>query len=223
MTMGELMDAFRARAFDTVVPYLWSDDEVREYADDAENEAAERARLLRDSTTAEICEVEVVADTAAYILDSRILSVERAKLDLGSSPLSLTSTPAMDAENGRWESCTGTPSRMVLDAEQGTWKATLNPTPQVNDTLRLQVYRLPIALLSTDESNIPEIHPRLHIRLVDWMMARAYRKQDAETRDELKAQEHEAIFESAFGRRIDANVRRKQEDLVPSVVQFREF
>ena len=242
MTLGDLIDVFRARAFDTKEPYLWSDAEVREFADDAENEAAERARLIKDSTTTAICQVAVVANTAAYALDSRVISVERAKLDSQSVPLVLSSTQAMDQNMGvrprdwrasssnwvggiagGWEARQGTPNTAVLDAEGPGWKLMLSPIPTKADTLRLQVYRLPLVALSTSEANTPEIPLRLHIRLVDWMVYRAYSKQDAETFDREKAAQAEATFTSAFGQRIDANARRKQEDRTSSVVQFREF
>jgi hypothetical protein len=242
MNLGDLINVFRQRSFDTKDPQLWSDDELAEFADDAEAEAAERARLIRDSTTEAICQIIVGANTAAYLLDPRILSVERAKLDSVAVPLALSSTPAMDQNMGNrprdwrsfsgnwaggigggWEDRQGTPSIAVLDAEGAGWKLTLSPRPTKADVLRLQVFRLPLQPLSTDGDNVPEIPPRLHVRLVDWMMYRAYSKQDAETFDAGIAAKHEAIFTAAFGPKIDANTRRKQEDRTSSVVQFREF
>lgn len=240
MTRAELFAAFRNRNADTSLPYLWSDAELQEFLDDGHNEAAERGRLLRDSTTAAICTIAVTANTASYVLDQRILSVERAKLDSRTAPLRLSSTPAMDGRagafprdwrvngvwrpviGGDWTTQQGTPFVLVLDAEGARWKATLAPIPVVDDVLRLQVFRLPLYCLDDDEDE-PEIPYRLHIRLVDWMEHRAYAKKDADTYDERRSLTAEAVFASAFGQRIDANVRRKQEDLTPSVVQFREF
>ena len=244
MDAGQLLSIFRSRVHDNVAPYLWSDPEAIEFLNDAQNEAAERARLLRDSTTAEICTVAVTAGTAVYLLDRRIISVERAKLDSQRLPMQITSTPEMDgprsatrpgwpqqwrangtwlADSGAgWETQTGTPYFLVLDAEGDRWKARLAGVPTANDTLRLQVFRLPLADIE-DEDDEPEISPRLHIRLVDWMEYRAYSKKDTETYDEKLAARAAGAFESAFGERIDANVRRKQEDRSPSVVQFREF
>lgn len=244
MDAGQLLAVFRARVHDTVAPYLWADVEAIEFLNDAQNEAAERANLLRDSTTAEICQISVVAGTAVYLLDPRIISVERAKLDSQRQPMQITSTPAMDgprsasrpgwpqqwrangtwlADSGAgWETQTGTPYFLVLDAEGDRWKATLAGIPIVNDTLRLQVFRFPLADIE-DEADEPEIPARLHVRLVDWMEYRAYSKKDTETYDEKLAARAAGAFESAFGERIDANVRRKQQDRTPSVVQFREY
>jgi hypothetical protein len=222
MNRLQLIDVFRARAFDTAAPYLWSDDEVQEYLDDAHNEAADRALLLRDTTTAEICEIAVEAGTASYELDPRILRVERAKLDLGRRPLEITSIAVLDSQLPGWASMTGRPGMVAIEAEGAGWLATLVGKPVEADTLRLHVYRLPLASLAADACE-PEIPSRLHVRLVDWMMFRAYSKKDAETQDATKASEHAAMFTTAFGERIDSNVRRKQHDNAPRVTAFREF
>ena len=242
MTIDELLDACRKRLQDTAEPYLWSDEEIIEFADDAENEAAERASLLRDTTTAAICEVDVVAGTAAYLLDARILRVERAKLDLGTVPLSLSSTAAMDRGAGvtprdwrtqslswqsggagaGWEQRTGTPALALIDREGSAWKLRLVPIPVVDDTLRLHVIRTPLVPMSTSDGS-PEIPVRLHIRLLDWMVHRAYSKQDAETFDQAKADKAETDFTRTFGERIDANARRKQDDRAPCTTVFQEF
>lgn len=242
MTLDDLVDVFRARMRDTAEPPLWTRAEVVEFADDAENEAAERASLLRDTTTAAICEVDVVAGTAAYTLDDRILRVERAKLDLGTVPLSLSSTAAMDRGAGvtpkdwrtqslswqsggadaGWEQRTGTPALALIDREGAAWKLRLVPIPVVDDTMRLHVIRLPLEPLSVSDGS-PEIPARLHVRLVDWMVYRAYSKQDSETFDRTKASEAEAAFTRSFGECIDANARRKQDDRAPCVTVFQEF
>lgn len=236
MNRADLIAVFRDRVGDAVEPFLWSDDNVQEYLDDAHNEAAERARLIKDSLTAAICTIAVVANTAAYLLDPRILSVERAKLDLQRLPLELTSTPALDGgssafagrSNGYsfttglavgWETATGAPVSAALDDEGGRWKLTLVPIPTAADTLRLQVFRLPMASL-TDDNATPEIPSRLHIRLVDWMEHRAFSTHDLEQRDEQRAADAAAIFTTAFGERIDSNARRKQEDLQPATTRF---
>jgi hypothetical protein len=218
----QLFDTFRARAFDTERPYLWSDDELQEFLDDAHNEAAERGLLLRDATTAEICEVAISAGTAAYPLDPRILVVIRAKLDSQTRPLEVTSTPALDRCDPGWESRSGSVNAIAIDAEGAGWTATLVGPPTAAGTLRLHVFRLPLESIDGDTDE-PEINPRLHVRLVDWMMARAYAKKDAETQDDAKAAQHEAIFTSAFGQRVDANARRKQYDRAPTTTTFREF
>jgi hypothetical protein len=60
MTVDELRTLFRNRTQDTAKPYLWSDEEVFEYMDDAQNEACRRAHLLVDSRS-EVCEANIAA------------------------------------------------------------------------------------------------------------------------------------------------------------------
>jgi hypothetical protein len=223
VTRDQIIDAFRRGVFDTVKPYLWSNDDAEEYLEDALAEACERALLLRDSMTPEICTLTIAAGVSTYLLDKRIIEVTRAKLDSASVPLVLTSTEALDRGERGWQSYgEAGVTHLALDAEGKRWKATLVGTPSAADVLRTTVHRMPLRALC-DGKDVPEIPDRLHIRLVDWMRHRAYLKQDAETMDAKKADDAAAAFASAFGPRIDANARRTQRDLGPSVIQFAEF
>jgi hypothetical protein len=47
----------------------------------------------------------------------------------------------------------------------------------------------------------PEIDVQYHLGLVDWMLHRAYSKQDSETLDKGKAKEHLERFTKRFGER----------------------
>ncbi len=57
---------------DNVSPQLWSDLELKRYANEAEVEACRRSELLFDSTTPDVCQIAVVADVATYPLHSKI-------------------------------------------------------------------------------------------------------------------------------------------------------
>lgn len=180
-------------------PYLWSDDDLSEYLDDAQREAAERSVLLRDSRTPEVCQITVAANVAAYELDHRIIEVLRAKLDLQTRPLTLTTTEALDIDYPGWESKEADePQMLAIDREGDAWTAMFVPPPSAADVLRLQVHRLPLEPTIKDDCE-PEIHERLHIKLIDWMVHRAYLKDDGETLDTDKAEKAEKAFEMTFG------------------------
>ena len=213
MNRAQLFDAFRSRSHDIAAPYLWSDDELQEYLDDAENEATERALLLRDSETPEICEVVIAAGIATYALDSRVLEVLRAKLDIHIRPLGLTTTEGLDRDWPAWDvEVAGEPKCLAIDALGAEWQARLVPPPSVATVLRLHVYRLPLTPLGSDKC-APEIHPRLHIKLLDWMCYRAYSKHDAETKNDEKAMNYAAAFAANFGPKHDAKANRAQHDM----------
>ena len=51
MTLEELIASFREDATDKVGPYLWEDETVTRWLNEAQDEAAVRARLLLDDST----------------------------------------------------------------------------------------------------------------------------------------------------------------------------
>lgn len=215
MTRDELLEAFRRRTKDQRQPYLWSGDDFDEYLTDAQNEAAERANLLRDTDTPEICELAIEADRAEYDLDCRVLEVLRAKLDSQQRPLSLTTTEAMDLDRRGWdgdEQSSGPPRRLVIDPLGAGWRARLDPVPSTDDMLRLQVYRLPLEPVKGAGKCVPEIHERYHIKLLDWVCFRAYSKHDSQTRNEELAAAYAADFAATFGEKRDAHTGRREHD-----------
>lgn len=222
MTRQQLIDAFRARVRDIKVPYLWDDaTELQEFLDDAHNEAAERALLLRDTTTPEICEIAIEAGLATYDIDPRVLQVLRATLDGERRPLRLSTTDAMDIDWPGWDSedDPGTPECIVIDpVAGGGWQARLVRPPESATIMRLQVYRLPLESIAKDNDE-PEIHARLHIKLTEWMAYRAYSKKDAETQDDEAAAEAAAAFAATFGPKRDVRSNAAQHDMQFPVVR----
>lgn len=201
MRLNDLIQIFRAEVDDAVTPYLWSDDELIEYANDAELEACRRSRLIVDSSTAAICQIAVVAGTATYALDPRVLFVRRARLT-GLLPLKRKNMQDMDIQYPGWEdAAAGTPSAFIPDFETG--KIRLYPTPDAAATLNLMVVRDPLAEMN-DDSDTPEIAARYHRSLRFWMMHRAYLKKDADANDPKKAAESLALFEQEFGKKSSA-------------------
>ena len=196
MKLREIVEVFRYEVDDLAEPFLWSDEELIDYANDAENEAARRGRLLIDSTTPAVRQIAVLAGTASYALDPRVIFVRRAKLASRTLILARRSQRDMDECIPGWESHTGTVCDYLTDCDTG--KVRLYRTPTVDDTLNLSVVRLP--LMATKKlDDTPEIHPRFHRNLRHWMKFRAYSKQDAETRDEKKAADGLALFVQEFG------------------------
>ncbi len=182
---------------------LWSLEEWTEYANDAENEACIRANLILDRTSA-LAVIAVLSGTATYSIDEKILLIKRAKLSSGAEPLVKTSRRVLDATYPNWETDTGTVRSWLPD---GSNKITLYKSPLANATLNLMISRLPAAamLLADKLTDTPEIDTQYHQGLVDWMLHRAYSKQDAETLDLGKAKEHLARFTKRFGERPPAS------------------
>lgn len=80
MTLEELVAAARLKLDDAVLPYLWTTDELVNYANEAEREACRRANLIVDRTTAAYCRIAVVAGKYLYTLPNKILQVRSTYL-----------------------------------------------------------------------------------------------------------------------------------------------
>jgi hypothetical protein len=183
---------------------LWSLDEWTEYANDAENEACIRGNLIIDKSTA-LTSIAVLSGIGTYSIDEKILEIRRVKLASGTEPLVKTSKKVLDATYPNWETDTGTVRSWFHD---GTNKITLYKLPNTATTMSLMVSRLPLVpmTLANKLTESPEVDAMYHQGLVDWMLLRAYSKQDTETLDKGKAKEHLTRFTKRFGERPEVAV-----------------
>lgn len=160
-----------------------------------------------------IVDIVVLAGKAVYTLDSRILKITSAHLDILNENLTATDRGTLDRtwrgdidESGSgWNNAVSNPYMFI----ESKGKIRLVGIPTANDTLRLTVFRLPLADMDSPDDE-PEIRVERHYELLDGMLARAYMKNDSETYNPDKSAEHEASFTRHFGAKIDANVLRKQ-------------
>jgi hypothetical protein len=206
MNLNELIIAAQNQADEVIdkPDLLWSLSEWTEYANDAENEACIRANLILDQTSA-LAVITIVSGTAIYSIHEKILLIKRAKLSSGTEPLVKTSRRVLDATYPNWEVESGTVRSWLPDS---TNNIRLYKSPTANTTLNLMISRLPLEpMLLADKLTVsPEIDVQYHLGLTDWMMHRAYSKQDSETLDKGKAKEHLLRFTKRFGERPAASV-----------------
>jgi len=196
MNAGDIIRLFRIQNNDLEAPYKWSDEALFLYLNEAEKEAARRARLLIDSTTAAVCTINVLANTPSYPLHESVIFVRRAKLASRNRPLQQISHLDLDDTGMDWESATGTIEAYMTDFETDTLR--LWRTPLVVDTLSLTVVRTPLTPMN-DVTDTPEIKSRYHEKLVHWMRYRAYSIDDDEIKDTSKAAAAYSLFEEEFG------------------------
>jgi len=209
MTLEDLIQTFRVLADDQAEPYLWADDDIAGWITEAENEACVRAGLLVDEETDEVAVLEVEADTAWLDLSPLVLEVTRAVLDSTAARLRVEDPAMLDRLNPGWETATGTPEGYYLDGA----RLRLIPTPTADDTLRLRVRRLPLAPLTTDDTDAePEIPPEHHRGLLDWALFRAYSHRDPDSVEPALAARCLQDFEARFGLRPSAYARRQRRE-----------
>jgi hypothetical protein len=201
MQLLDLIALFRSEADDLSEPYLWPDSDLRDYANDAQNEACRRARLLVDGNNTDVVGYEIMAGQSVVVLDPRVLFVRRARFD-GKAPLRRMTMQDMDALNPLWENAPpGTPRCYITDFETGS--LLLWPRAEAATYLYLLVVRDPLQQMVEDQDS-PEIAARYHRSLVFWMLFRAYNKQDSEANDPKKALNSLALFEQEFGKKSAA-------------------
>lgn len=217
MELSELVAQYRVDADDLVAqPYLSTTPQVVGWINEAEEEAAIRARLLFDSSTPEVCEIEVdaaavTAGTRVYALHEAVFQITRAMfVPEGTTTeyeLYLTDRVEQDRRHPGWRARVDIPAQAIHDDT----KLELGCKPSVAGTIRIECYRTPLVKIQDSETSTPEIHRTHHRYLIHWVLHRAYSRPDSELYDPKRAALEEARFTEHFGIRPDANNRRNVE------------
>jgi hypothetical protein len=208
MKVEELLRRFRVLAKDTVDPYLWSDDHVADWLNDAQAQACIRGRLIREDELAEVCRIELTAGKHTYplhpaayeIICLRILrAVDRPR------PVHLVSREWLDAERPGWREDDRAAELAIQD------DTTLRIVGKVDagDVLALECYRLPLKDLTADNDQAsPEIHRGHHEHLIQWALHKAFSIPDSEGFDPDRSGLAERAFTAYFGPMPDSDLRR---------------
>lgn len=203
MKLEDLIALYRAQSMDKQqstgsASDVFCDDELLTiYANEGQDEACRRGQLLRDSLSP-MCTVAFMAGAEAVPLDARVIKVMRAHID--GQPVDAVEVDQMDQVMPGWQyrDATGRPSRLVSGLTTGMLH--LWPRPDQAGSLRLTVQRLPLKPMKADTDK-PEIRPELHAGLVDWMLYRAYSREDTDLHNDAKAAIALRRFEAEFGRK----------------------
>lgn len=207
MTLTGLIEQFRLESGDRVKKYFWSDQEVIAWFNEAVTEAAIRGRLLHESADQTICQIDTKAGVGTYFPHASLFEIDYlAHSEAGAchrNTLPIVSVERLDVLMPGWRERTGRPRYAV----QGDASLRLAPTPEVDGTLYLEGYRLPVSKLKEDEDE-PEINAAHHRHLVYWVLHRAFNVPDAERFDPKRSAESLDAFERYFGSRVDSDLRR---------------
>jgi len=200
MNLSDMIAAYREEAHDIASPPFMSDTRLAQLATEAQNEACRRAGLIRDSISS-FCAASITAGDPMVELDDRIIDVLRVRTSTQSYPLSITWSTSLDSTRPGWEVEIGDPTAYLTDYQTGYIR--LYPTPTKDADLLMTVSRLPLNALEGD-SDEPEIRKDYHPALVQWMLYKAYAKQDVDLFDPRKSSLALAEFEKEFGRKVSA-------------------
>lgn len=218
MNLSQLIERFRSASNDKVEPYFWSDEEVTQWLNDAEIEAAVRGRLIHESDNSSMCSITVVGGKSVYPLHAAIYELTNITLldeSLHShTPIKLISTEALDGVMPGWRFSTGNPAYAV----QMDRSIRLVPTPMATGRVHVEGYRMPKREME-DVDDFPEINHAHHRHLVCWALHKAFSIPDAELFDSKRAELAEQEFTKYFGLPPDSDLRRITREDVPHHVQ----
>ena len=196
----------RLLAQDTTLPYLWQDEDIDDWLNEAQQEAAIRARLLRATPASHpaLCEYTMAAGETAITVPDQLYEISHQGWNAGGErrPLKVVSRGWMDTTlPGRRAMPAAGPDYLVQDRQA----LEVVPAPSADGAVLIEGYRLPEPMdLDADEPRIPLAH---HIHLVQWALHIGYSLPDAETLNPGKSQTAEAEFTRYFGARPDADLR----------------
>lgn len=196
----------RLLAQDTTLPYLWQDEDIDDWLNEAQQEAAIRARLLRATPASHpaLCEFSLTAGETAIALPEQLYEISYQEWVIGAErrPLKLVSREWMDTTLPGWRAMpAGEPDYLVQDRQA----LEVVPPPIAAGAVLIEGYRLPEPMGGDDEE--PDIPLAHHIYLVQWALHVGYSMPDAEMFNAGKSAAAEAEFTRYFGARPDADLR----------------
>lgn len=187
-----IVELFRKDVSDETKPYLWSDDEVFGYLNDAQETLVREIGGIADST-GPVTQIEVDAEQENAKFSELILKVRGAYLASTGAPIKVLNYENLEREGYRLDGRVGTLRAIVTGMDEGV--IVLLDRPSVADTIRLIVDRMPREVIDIDHAPQElEVDEKHHRKLIIGMKALAYDKQDAETFDKRKAKEFSDQF-----------------------------
>lgn len=169
--------------------FLWTDEALIRYIRDAEEKFAAQTLCLRDSKTAAVANITLVAGQNEYDLDPRVISVYNARygstIRLGrSSFATLFGAKGDITPNAAYyePNSTGQPRLYYTDGDTGSIGFYPTPTTaEAGQVIRLWTARRPLVPLSKNNLDAePEIPGEYHLDLLEWAAWRALRNHDAD-------------------------------------------
>lgn len=185
--------------------YLWTDATLVEYINQGYYRLAKQAYLIRDKSTAEVCDITLETGVEEYDLHPSIVTVYSARI--GNRHLQRSSHSPLTGANPdiafryptEMTTPPGNPWVFTTDEENGTIRLFPAPAAEFNgQTLNLRVARLPLAKLALPEGEenpvVPEIREEYHMHILEWAAWLALRNNDTDAENLIRARSFRASF-----------------------------
>lgn len=214
MTLEDLIRRFRTLAVDKVQPYLFADEDVIDWLNDAQRQACIRGRLLREDANPAVCEIALTPGQRTYPLHKSVYEIINARIVPGNGDRArtvfLASREWMDGNMPDWRDEQGQAEFAIQDDTSIRVVGVIT----TGDKLVIECYRTPLKVLANDVDK-PEIHEAHHEHLIQWALHKAFSVVDADTFDPQRSDRSEAAFTNYFGRMPDSDLRRMTREDVP--------
>lgn len=198
----QLITEFRRQMDDVVEPYYWSEPEILQYLNLAQQRFCAFTYVLKGSEPVAVTADDPWVDIPSYVVEIRkaYLASNGRKLDV----LNLNRADEYFADDdygtqltGQWRTVTGTPRAIVLDIE--TDKGRLVPKPVENDSIELYYAHTPKKEIVSRGSSLSITDSRHQMALILYMRSLGYDRQDSDTQDTQKSIAYEQRFFEAAG------------------------
>lgn len=207
MNSSELLDLYRSEMEDTLEPFLWSDEDIFRYANEAQKKLVRDTGGIPDGTTAAVTRIAVTTATDWYALHSSILQIRTASRADTGRPIEVLNFEDMPQRRWYFDGVVGVLRALVIGIERHKLRVWQYPTEAVN--VDLTVFRLPLVEITDAGDQEFEVDVEHHQSLLYWMRHLGYLKQDAETYDKNKAAEFEG-YHNAYCTQVKEEERRKR-------------
>ena len=189
--------------------YLWDDPSLLRRISEAERQVCQRIDVIFDDTTPKYCHITLVEGQSSYTFDRKISRFVNVIFD--GDVLDKTTKDDLDRKQPTWRTDTNLTDNIVEYVVSGR-QIRFSRIPNATDAgkiVYLEIYRYPDQAIRS-ENQEPEIPEEFHRDLIWWVLHECYKKQDADTFDQERSNQHLLRFNEIFGDPIPAAVRQHQ-------------
>lgn len=197
--------------------YLWSDEQLTRYINEAESILARKGLVLRDASTASVVEVALATGVTQYTLHHSVIAVISAKFPTDVGDLARAGHAALNSFQhpdplyfdpaqlsvlppGKPLAFSTDEQLDAISGKTGVVSMRVYPEPNADydgDIINLRVVRKPLKVLTVDDLEAsPEVPEEYHLGLLDWAAYRALRNIDSDAGAVDKADKYKEAFDA---------------------------
>ncbi len=202
MDAQELYDVFRSEVNDLRRPYLWTDEDIIRYMNEAYNMFVRLTGGIND-VTSEATTIDLTTGEDAVALHPSVLRIMDAYNVSDGSEVKIanfTDLPNLFVDPDYKylrplfrKNAPGQVRWLIVGEQRDISKVIQIPT--ADDQIQMTIYRLPLVPITDLSHELDEVKDIHHNSLLHWMKGLAYGKQDSETFDKGKSEEFEGKFQ----------------------------